>query len=142
MNKWIAFGVAIVIASPASAQVCPEGRAASGDLGIRGLLCTGAAVGCSIYLRAGGEYQHRFSVEPRIEIVDQSAAGDMLRAGDVIVAIDSLMITTTEGGRRLASVRPRQSVRVLIRREGALLEQVIVAQTGCGITQLTVRTRR
>jgi hypothetical protein len=142
MNKWIAVGFAIVIATPAFAQVCPEGRAASGDLGIRGLVCNGAAASCYIYSRAGGQYQHRFSVEPRIEMLHQDAAGEALRVRDVIVAIDSLMITTTEGGRRLASVRPGQSVRILIRRDGQLLEQVMVARTGCGITRLTVTTRR
>lgn len=140
MNKWIIIGAALVIGAPASAQVCPEGRAPSGDLGFQGLLCTGATASCAIYLRDG--VGHRFSVEPRIEGIDhRGPAADKLREGDVIVAIDSLMITTTEGGRRLATLMPRQSVRLLIRRDDALLEQVIVARNGCGIRRLSVRTR-
>jgi len=140
MNKWIIVGAALAIGAPASAQVCPEGRAASGDLGFQGLRCTGTSASCAIYLRDG--LGHRFSVEPRIDGIDhRGPAADKLREGDVIVAIDSLMITTTEGGRRLATLTPRQPVRLLIRRDGALLEQMIVARSGCGIVRLSVSTR-
>ena len=141
MKTWLTLGLMIALVAPAGAQQCPERRVAQGDLGIEALLCTGATASCSIY--SGDGAVHRFSVEPRIQRLDRAGpASDQLRVGDVIVAVDSLMITTTEGGRRLASVQPGQQVRLLVRRNGALLEQIIAARRGCGIRSLSVSTKR
>lgn len=125
----------------AQAAQCPEGRPSAGDIGIRRIECHGPRAACGIYGRNDdGSFHHTFSVEPTItEIASGSAAG--LAVGDRIVAIDSVLITTREGGRRLANLPVNAPVRVLVRRQGELREHVISAQRGCGIRGITVRTR-
>jgi hypothetical protein len=130
--------VSQVIAAPLAAQECPGGRAPAGDIGIRGLHCRGPAASCAINVRAraDGPVRHAFAVEPVIATLTDGAVG--LRAGDTLVAIDSLLITTTSGGERLARLPIAGPVRVLVRRDGVLHEVRITARRGCGITSLRV----
>jgi predicted metalloprotease with PDZ domain len=126
----------------AQAAQCPEGRPSAGDIGIRRIECHGPSAACGIYGREDdGSFHHNFSVEPTItEIASAESAGG-LAVGDRIVAVDSVLITTREGGRRLANLPVNAPVRVLVRRQGALREYVIRAERGCGIRGITVRSR-
>lgn len=121
-----------------AAQDCPGGRERSGDLGIGGIRCVGPSASCAINLGTSSDdsLRHLFAVEPIVTRVDSTAAP--LRAGDTLVAIDGVLITTAAGGTRLAKLRVGQVVVLLVRREGTLLELSITAGAGCGITTLEV----
>lgn len=123
---------------PLAGQTCPGGRDASGDLGITGVRCTGPSASCAINLRArdDGSTYHMFAVEPTVTAV--SGASTEIRAGDTVVAVDEVLITTAAGGRRLAGLDAGQTVLLLVRRNEELIELRITARTGCGITSLEV----
>jgi hypothetical protein len=128
-----------LIVSNMSAQQghqCPDRFARRGDLGIERLRCIGPSAACSINLLGDdGTPTHRFTVEP--EVVRVSPGSDV-RQGDVVVAVDSTLITTIAGGRRLANLTPGVMVRLLVRRGGRLLELTLTAGQGCGVTSLNV----
>jgi S1-C subfamily serine protease len=93
----------------AAQEACPGGRTI-GDLGITGLY--GAARDWS------GNWE-QFRTEPKVRgVVGGGPADGALQAEDVIVAVDGFLITTEEGGRRLARVSPGQSMALTIRRDG------------------------
>jgi membrane-associated protease RseP (regulator of RpoE activity) len=94
------------------AQACPEGQVVRGDLGISGLECN-----CSFYVREGGERAWRFRSEPVILGVSEGGPADgKLREGDAVNAIDGILITTGEGGRRFSNVEPGETVTLTVRR--------------------------
>jgi membrane-associated protease RseP (regulator of RpoE activity) len=65
-----------------------------------------------------------FGTPPRVYSVDlgspASRAG--LRRGDVITAIDGVPIVTRDGGRRFGAIRPGQTVKWTVEREGGMLD--------------------
>jgi S1-C subfamily serine protease len=70
---------------------------------------------------------YSFEAEPRIRSIDPDGpARGVLRAGDVIVAIDEYLITTAEGGRRFSEPPAGEKVRLTIRRHGRELEVTVV----------------
>ena len=97
-------------------QQCAEGKA-SGTLGISGWDCRGE---CTLTMNEKGEEQlWSFTVEPRITGITRGGPADgILRTDDLLVAIDGFLITTAEGGRRIASIQPGQEVTVRYRRDG------------------------
>ena len=121
----------------AQSAACPGGRAPRGDVGIRALRCTGPGASCAINLRHGGH--HEFAVEPVVTAVDESRAGEGgPQAGDTLVAVDGLLITTREGGRRLADPPLGRRVALLVRRGGTLLGLSVRPTLGCGVSSLRV----
>lgn len=133
-----AIAVALV-ATPSSAQeTCPEGRPVTGDLGIDRYRCVGGA--CEIWTRTELGLAHVFTTEPRIDALDPEGAGaDRLRVGDVVVAVDDLLITTPAAGLRLANLEPGAPVRLWIRRDGRDLHLEMTPEPGCGVRGLSVR---
>jgi hypothetical protein len=125
-------------ARPVAGQTCPGGRDPGGDLGITGVRCAGPSASCAINLRSrkDGSMYHMFAVEPTVTAV--SGAPMPIRAGDTVVAIDEILITTAAGGRRLAGLVAGQTVLLLVRRNEELIELRMTARTGCGITSLEV----
>jgi S1-C subfamily serine protease len=120
-----------------SGSRCPEGHPETGDIGITSLLCVSGS--CGVNLQSGRGYTHEFSTEPRIDGVrDGSPADGKLRDGDVITAIDGVLITTREGGRRLANLKPGVPVTLHIRRGGREMEVVLVPRLGCNMPRLAV----
>ena len=113
----------------ARAQTCESG-VSMGSLGISGLDCVGE---CSVTLgKDGREENWVFSTEPRIFSIEaRGPAEDILRAGDRLVAIDGLLITSREGGRRYASLEPGETVTVRYRRDGAVQEAGIRVGSRC-----------
>lgn len=129
----------VALASPGLAQrSCPEGRPLAGDPGIDRYRCVGGA--CEIWTRSEAGLAHVFTTEPRIDRVDpDGAAAGRLEVGDVLVAIDDLLITTGAAGRRLANLEPGVPIRLWIRRDGRDLRLELVPRPGCGPRGLSVR---
>jgi S1-C subfamily serine protease len=121
----------------AQAAPCPEGHPVTGDLGIEYLLCVGGS--CSVNLRTDRGYVHDFSTEPRIRGLEEGGpAAGKLRNGDVLIAIDGALITTREGGRRLANLTPGKPVNVRVRRGGQEIDVTVVPRSGCNMPRLMV----
>jgi len=116
---------------------CPEGHPETGDIGIQSLICVSGS--CGVNLQSGRGYTHEFSTEPRIDAVgDGSPAAGKLRNGDVIIAVDGVLITTREGGRRLANLKPGVPVTLRIRRGGKEMDVTLVPRRGCNMPRLAV----
>jgi membrane-associated protease RseP (regulator of RpoE activity) len=100
----------------AMAATCSSGQPAVGRLGLQGLSCN-----CTFYSHEANPAENawRFREEPRIEGVEAGTSADgRLRAGDLIVAIDGVLITSNEGGRRFARLVPGVPVSLTVRRHG------------------------
>ncbi len=106
---------------------CSEGEWAVGDLGISKSECT-----CTVTYGPGRAVIWRFDSELTIrEIRTSGPAEGKLRAGDRVVAIDGVLITSAEGGRRWGAVRPGETVQLLVRRDGRERPVEITAGTQC-----------
>lgn len=133
-----AVAIAVVATSAPAQETCPEGRPVTGDLGIDRYRCIGGA--CQIWIRTERGLAHDFTTEPRIHALDPDGpAADRLRVGDVVVAVDDVLITTPAGGRRIASLDPGVPVQLWIRREGRDLHLEVIPTPGCGVRGLSVR---
>jgi predicted metalloprotease with PDZ domain len=116
---------------------CREGHPETGDIGILSLLCVSGS--CQVNLWTGSGYRHEFSTEPRVDGVLRGGPADgRLQDGDVIIAIDGALITTREGGRRLASLKPGVPVTLRIRRGGKEMDVTLVPRLGCNMPRLAV----
>lgn len=103
-----------------------------GSLGLTGWDCRGD---CTITLDERREETKAwtFSVEPRITGVEAGGpAHGKLEAGDVLVAIDGLLITTAEGGSYFANLPSDADVKVRYRRGGRVAEAVVHTASVCG----------
>jgi len=142
MRRWavaglvMGSGLILVLSEPGASQVrvgdalaCPTGLE-EGDLGISGLDCVGE---CTLTIKEDGKEQSWFfSTEPRVLGVDGDGPADgILQAGDFLVAIDGIPITTKEGGRRFANLQAGERVLVRFRREGRVGEARIQVGTRC-----------
>lgn len=116
---------------------CPEGHPETGDLGIEYLLCVTGS--CATNMRTERGYTHDFSTEPRIGgILDGGPADGKLQDGDILIAIDGVLITTREGGRRLANLQPGKPVTLRLRRGGREMDVTVVPKLGCNMPHLAV----
>jgi len=121
----------------AQASPCPEGHPVTGDLGIEYLLCVGGS--CSVNLRTDRGYVHDFSTEPRIRGLEEGGpSSGKLHNGDVLIAVDGALITTREGGRRLANLTPGKPVNLRVRRGGQEIDVTVVPRSGCNMPRLMV----
>jgi S1-C subfamily serine protease len=132
--SWIvltAFAGAFPVLSQSEAGRCPDGGPEKGDLGIVSLVCIGEA--CEVNRHEGrNNYIHDFPTEPRVEGIDPNGpAAGKLRRGDVLVAINGALITTREGGLRLANLAPGSEITLTIRREGVQKDVRIVSRPVC-----------
>lgn len=135
---WLLLALALAAPAVARAQACPEGRPATGDPGIDRYLCIGGA--CDIWRRTSGGVSHRFTTEPRIARLEPDhPVADRLEVGDVLVAVDEILITTPAGGRHLANLEPGRPVELWIRRDGRDLRLTVTPPAGCGPSGLSVR---
>ena len=110
------------------ADACPEGSRVEGDIGISGLECTQ----CSFSFFDDGGQAWSFRAEPIIRSVrGGSPASGALREGDVIMAINGVLITTSEGGRRYANMKPGDNVQLTIRRGRETMMVGLIASARC-----------
>jgi hypothetical protein len=103
-----------------------------GNLGISGLDCVGE---CSVILsREGKEERWVFATEPRIFSIQAGGPTDgILEAGDFLVSIDGLLITTREGGLRYAGLEPGETVTVRYRRGRETREAQLRVGSRCAV---------
>jgi len=94
-----------------TAYACPGGLEPRGDVGIASFECSNCRLSTS-----AGERLWSFSSEPVVRVVEPDSPADgRIREGDAIVAVDGYLITTGEGGRRLANLKPGQVVSMVVR---------------------------
>ena len=72
----------------------------------------------------------------------EASRGRLLQVGDVILAIDGVPITTSEGGRRIANLDVGETVSLLIRRDGDEMDVNLVPVLGCNTPGISVRIPR
>ncbi|UCF18219.1 MAG: PDZ domain-containing protein [Gemmatimonadota bacterium] len=111
-----------------AAKACPAGQVLRGDMGISGFKCN-----CAYYEDRDGVTYWHFRSEPEvISIGSGSPAEGKVREGDVIAAIDGMLITTVEAGRRFANLRAGEKVVLTIRRGADTWSKLeLVAQERC-----------
>lgn len=121
-------------------KVCPPGQVV-GTLGISGLDCVGE---CSVTLsEEGKEEMWSFSAEPRLfQIEPGSPVDGVLKEGDFLVAMDGILITTREGGRRFANLEPGRTVRISYRRDGVVREALVEVGSKCAQPSPVLATGR
>jgi hypothetical protein len=96
-----------------------------GDLGINGL-----SGSMRMARQDDGTMHTRFFTEPEVLTVSGPAAAT-LRAGDVLVAVDALAITTPAGGIRFSTVAPGETVALAFRRDGRVRTTTMTAGSRC-----------
>lgn len=100
-----------------------------GSLGITGIRCER----CSFFTN-GRSQAGVFYTEPMIEALnEQVAAAEVLRVGDVLVALENELITTTAGSELFSSLPPSGRVRVAVRRSGRLTHLDVPLSPTCPV---------
>jgi hypothetical protein len=119
----------VVSVGRSTGQSCESG-VVKGSLGIEGLDCVGE---CSVTINSeGAEDRWVFSTEPRIFTVERGGPSEgIFEAGDFLVALDGILITTRRGGQRYAQLTPGEVVTVRYRREGTIREAGIRVGSQC-----------
>jgi hypothetical protein len=136
--------LAVAVALPAAAGAqqggadarCPWAGPEPATIGIERLLCRGGS--CSINVEDGEGLAHRFSTEPVIQRLAANAPEE-LNQGDVIVAVDGVLITTPEGGRRLANLQIGTPVTLTLRGRDRTFDVTLTPFRGCPTGGLSVR---
>lgn len=124
----LALVFALAVAAPALAQqtskTCPA-QDAVGFIGISGVECN-----CTIGSPDPDKWA--FRTEPRITSLEMTThAGKILKIGDVITHVNGQLITTREGARALASIKPGEAVVLTVRRGGESLKFALTAESSC-----------
>lgn len=139
LGSCVAIALLVAVHHAQAQGRCPENREMDGTVGIQRLECVGRS--CTVGERGeGGIYFHSFAVEPRIGALNRSVQpARLLQVGDVILAIDDVPITTSEGGRRLANLDVGEAIRLRIRRQENEIELELIPVLGCNTPSLSVR---
>lgn len=132
----------LAAASAARAQApgsCADGLPRTATLGIGFFHCVGG--GCSVNLKTPRGLTHDFSTEPRVWNIDgYGPAAGRLREGDVVTSVDGALVTTPDGGRRLANLSPGRAMTLGVRRGNAAAEVRVVPVPGCNTPGLVVNS--
>ena len=116
-------------AAAQTAPGCPAGEVQIPSLGLSGWSCTN----CVMF--TGGhpaDARWEFRSEPTVLAVDPDGpAHGRIEAGDVIVGVDGLLITTREGGRRIAQPEVGRPTELRIRRGGREIDVQVDATLEC-----------
>lgn len=114
-------GPVVATAQERRVQVCAAEEIRVPDYGFSGFECN-----CSFSITSDGRVFWRFRSEPRVNGVEPGGPSDgRIRAGDVITAIDGLLITTSEAGDRFAGA-------------GVGAEVVFTLRRGDQVTRVTI----
>jgi S1-C subfamily serine protease len=134
------FSIALALtlaARAADAQACGDGIPRTATLGIGLLQCVGGS--CTLNAPNGAGRTHDFSTEPRVwRLEPEGPSAGVLRDGDQILAVDGALITSRDGGRRLANLRPGVPVALRIRRGGSEMRVSVTPRPGCNTPSLAV----
>jgi len=116
-------------------DVCRDG---TGDFGIGQYVCDGGDCSVSDRLK-DGRVVHRFSVEPRATEIDpKGASAGKLKENDVIVAVDGSLITSFQGGYKLANAKIGVPIKLRVRRDEQEIEIQIIPAKGCNLPKVKV----
>lgn len=111
--------------------VCKGGVDPVGSLGITGISCDR----CQFFTN-GKVHRAVFWTEPTILDLDASnPASSVLRKGDVLVAVDGQLITTSDGSALFSALPPDRAARLRIRRDGRLLDLSVPVAAACPSTK-------
>ena len=111
------------------ASSCPDGAMPRGEIGISSFECSNCAMFTS---RDDGRRSWNFSAEPTVRTVEPGSPADgKIEDGDRLVAIDGHLITTSEGGDRLANLTPGETVSIVVRRGSRERTVAIVPRSEC-----------
>ncbi len=131
----ITLSLAAAVSWPASAvgqeqtaqATCAEGEFVVADYGFSGLECN-----CAFSVFPDGRRRWSFRSEPVVRgVKDGGPADGVIERGDVITAIDGLLITTREAGERFATVKPGDQVTFTVRRGDRVARVPVVAGFSC-----------
>jgi hypothetical protein len=114
---------AVILAQSAADQSCEM----MPSLGITGISCQN----CSLSF-ATGRRSASFSTEPRIlGVAPAGPSAGLLRAGDILIAVDGRLITTRGGGEAFSSYDVGDLVRLSVRRDGRQRDVELRAVEAC-----------
>lgn len=114
-------------AQEARTAVCEEGEFVVADYGFSGLECN-----CAFSVYPDGRRRWMFRSEPVVRgVKDGSPADGLIESGDVITAIDGMLITTREAGELFATVTPGQKVTFTVRRGDRVANVQVVPVASC-----------
>ena len=111
------------------ASSCPDGATPRGEIGIASFECSN----CAIFTSRDDERRSwSFSSEPTVRTVEPGSPADgKIEDGDRLVAIDGHLITTGEGGDRLANLVPGETVSIVVRRGSREKTVTVVPRSEC-----------
>jgi S1-C subfamily serine protease len=108
---------------------CGTNEVAVPSFGLSGLECRN----CTLYdSEDPGGRRWEFRSEPTILGVRRDGPADgRLREGDIVVAVDGFLVTTREGGRRIAQPAAGRAAEFRIRREGREMDVSVTPSIEC-----------
>ena len=132
MRRFIASSIAAsavvvfaLIPRPAAAQVAPS-SARPGPFGYLGI--TNVRCNCTFRTDDDGARNYEFRSNPVVlGVYRDSPADGALERGDTITGIDGIALTTSDGGRRFANIRPGQHVTLNVSRGRAHMTLLFTA---------------
>jgi S1-C subfamily serine protease len=125
----LVLSVLVGLAPNLAAQGCKSGRGEP-DLGVGGMDC----LLCTLHVGTAAEPQGwiAFGAEPTLRLIRAGGPADgVLRDGDVLVAVDGMLITTEAGSRRFAAPATGKPLRLTVRRTGRELTVAVIPAAGC-----------
>jgi hypothetical protein len=124
----LALVFALAAAAPAWAQVAAGSCSARNAVGFIGI----SGVECNCTIGSADPEKWAFRTEPKITSLElNTTAGKVLRVGDVITHINGQLITTREGARAMAGIKPGEAVVLTVRRSRETLRFALTAQASC-----------
>lgn len=120
-----------ITALPVAAQQRSCDQEAWAWIGVDAFHCPGGT--CAFRGSSEDSLQFEFSAEPWLRaIAPDGPAADVLKEGDVLVAVNGLLITTASGGRELGHLEQGQRARLTVRRADQLLDLEVDPEDHCG----------
>ncbi|HEU0302506.1 MAG TPA: PDZ domain-containing protein, partial [Longimicrobium sp.] len=121
---------AALLALSASSTPRAQGGCAAEEA--RGHLGVAIACDCTVNAAPSAARPWRFRSAIRVDEVEAGGPADgVLRAGDVIVEAGGAAVTSAEGARRLWALRPGESIRLTVEREGRRMQVTLRAAAIC-----------
>ena len=115
-----------------------ECREDTGNLGIGLYVCNGGDCQISDRIK-DGRITHRFTVEPLVREIDtKGPSAGKLQQNDEIISVGGSLVTSFEGGYKLANAGIGVPIELRIRRNKREIKVQVVPGTGCNQPRLQV----